>query len=55
MTREFLVVLNILTDDPTLEWWEALGLPDPSKWALSDTFDVSVFPRVIAEEEVARG
>lgn len=51
---EFLVVLNILTDDPELEWWEALGLPNPDRWALSDTFRESVFPQVLVEKKVTR-
>lgn len=55
MTREFLVVLNVLTDEEHLDWWQALGLPDPDTWSLSDAFTASVFPTVIADEEVKRG
>jgi len=53
MTREYVIVLNVLVDEDKT-WWQALGLPDPATWALSDTFRDSVFPTIESEHEVQR-
>lgn len=55
MTREHIIVLRVLDDDGSREWWEALGLPDPARWGLADTFDGGkCFPQIVIEEEVKR-
>lgn len=52
-TSEWVVGLRVLCDDPTLTWWQALGLPDPARW--SETFGVQVWAKPIFEERVLRG
>jgi len=54
-TTEWVICLRVLCDDPTLEWWQALGLPDPARWSLSDTFAAPVFAKPIFEDRVMRG